>query len=119
MKKFTLIELLVVVAIIGILASILLPSLSQARLKAKGAVCKSNLKQLNIMSEVYSLDNDGTYVYSHDPVNTNAWFTKFTCQWSPYAHSYEEMKVLECPVIYSLTPGSLNDGGGVFTGISA
>ena len=114
MKKFTLIELLVVVAIIGILASMLLPSLGQARLKAKGAVCKSNLKQLHVMSEVYSLDNDGTYVYSYDQGHLNAWFTMFTYQTSPYAYSYEEMKVLECPVTDSIYPGDFPEGGGVF-----
>jgi len=58
MKKFTLIELLVVVAIIGILASILLPSLSQAREKSKTAYCISNLKQLGLTVELYKNDYD-------------------------------------------------------------
>lgn len=46
MKKFTLLELLIVCAIIGILVSILLPSLVEARNKTKAAACLSNLKQI-------------------------------------------------------------------------
>ena len=60
-KKFTLIELLVVVAIIGILASMLLPSLSKAREKTKIAVCKSNLKQQVMMFYMYAGDSDSKY----------------------------------------------------------
>ncbi|MCM8527998.1 MAG: type II secretion system GspH family protein [Lentisphaeraceae bacterium] len=43
--KFTLIELLIVVAIIGILLTLLVPSLRRAREAAKFAVCKSNQTQ--------------------------------------------------------------------------
>ena len=59
-KKFTLIELLVVVAIIGILASMLLPSLAQAREKTKQAVCISNLKQLAVGIHNFSATEKGT-----------------------------------------------------------
>ena len=58
MKKFTLIELLVVIAIIGILVSLLLPSLRSARLKAYDAVCISNQKQMGVMFSVYQAAND-------------------------------------------------------------
>jgi prepilin-type N-terminal cleavage/methylation domain-containing protein len=57
-KKFTLIELLVVVAILGILMSILMPSLSNARLKAQRAVCLSNLKNIYPAVMMYTDDNE-------------------------------------------------------------
>ncbi|WDE99358.1 type II secretion system protein [Lentisphaera profundi] len=59
-KPFTLIELLVVVAIIGILASLLLPSLGKARQKGMTAVCQSNLKQQAIIFSMYN-DDWGSY----------------------------------------------------------
>jgi prepilin-type N-terminal cleavage/methylation domain-containing protein len=61
--KFTLIELLVVISIIGILTSILLPTLSKARLKGQMAVCKSNLKQIYFAEMQYSTENN-QYVYT-------------------------------------------------------
>jgi len=56
-NSFTLIELLVVVAIIGILASLLLPALKSARDTAIRSQCMNNLRQHEMMVELYCDDN--------------------------------------------------------------
>lgn len=61
-RKFTLIELLVVVAMIAILLSILLPSLSNAREKSRQAICLSNQKQFGMGSFLQSKNDNNIMI---------------------------------------------------------
>lgn len=62
---FTLVELLVVIAIVGILASLMLPSLFRAKQRALGVACINNLKQLQLGIQIYASDHDDALPPNH------------------------------------------------------
>ncbi|AHF91896.1 hypothetical protein OPIT5_18370 [Opitutaceae bacterium TAV5] len=58
---FTLVELLTVIAIIGILAAIIIPTVGKVRESARAAQCGSNLRQIQLANILYAQDHNGKF----------------------------------------------------------
>ncbi len=105
-QKFTLIELLVVIAIIAILASLLLPALSNARNVAREIKCKSNLKQFATGLILYSDSNDSMMPAAY---MSPSYGWSETLSWPEFIYPYIGLKSpnhwkrttwpLPCPVV--------------------
>ena len=97
-RGFTLIELLVVIAIIAILAALLLPALSGAKKKGKGAECISNQKQIGIAFRLWANDNGEKFPWVVDAANGGSLNSiDWTDHFRAVSNELVTPKVLYCP----------------------
>lgn len=119
---FSLVELLVVVAIIGILVSLILPGLSNAKERSRRVVCASTVRQFVLAVQFYAADNrdvllkagtDATDPYdTHTPVLSRRSLTNLL--------KYLPERLIDCPSLHdtfeSKKSWRIYDGWGVAIG---
>ena len=111
-RAFTLIELLVVVAIISLLVSILLPSLTKARDLARISVCATQLHSLHLAIEFYVNDHVSEYPYLRQVTQSGFFGYGNWPDLRPLLNPYiGNPEVMYCPAggtTYPLNDGTLN-----------
>lgn len=91
-KGFTLIELLVVIAIIALLMSIIMPALSKAKTYAEETVCKSNIRQYLLATQMYANDHGDKLPNAWESLYSKINFldeTERYCRWHNPAYDLE------------------------------
>jgi len=129
---FTLVELLVVVAVIGVLASLLLPALSKARGRALAVACLNNVRQLGLAWQMYADDNRGRLAYNLGSAGGRGLAPRSTVNWvnniltweldsdntnvlslaegSLWPHTRHSASIYRCPSDTVLSPTQLGAG---------
>jgi prepilin-type N-terminal cleavage/methylation domain-containing protein/prepilin-type processing-associated H-X9-DG protein len=96
-RAFTLIELLVVIAIIALLMGILIPVLHKAREQGKDVICRSNLRQIGLATNLYAEDEDQQI--PRGAVGNAAWYMLFLpyLAQKPVGNDYHSVDIYRCP----------------------
>lgn len=102
---FTLIELLAVCAVVGILASLVIPVIFGGIMAANRAKCASNMRQIGTALQLYAADHDGTLpVTSHSTGDSRVkingeWIRTIEYSWiyqlADYLDHMDEIRI--CP----------------------
>jgi type II secretory pathway pseudopilin PulG len=107
-RGFTIMDLIVSLAVMMILISLLLPSLSSVRETANQVVCRSNVRQMGLGVQMYADDNAGRIPYSFNasslaPATYRPWATNTlriaTRGWDGLGYLYEQ-DYLPAPKLY-------------------
>jgi prepilin-type N-terminal cleavage/methylation domain-containing protein/prepilin-type processing-associated H-X9-DG protein len=116
-RAFTLIELLIVVAIIGLLAALLLPTLSRAKARAVRIKCASNLKEIGLAIQMYVNQSEDRlpgpvwigqpFQYDQTQTNTLIFFLGLDLGLLPPSLSTADAPIFLCPGYARLAPPAL------------
>lgn len=119
---FTLIELLVVIAILGLLISLLVPSLGRSKQLARRVVCLTNLRGMAVAASQYAAEGDGSYpLAKYTPQDTSeytyiSWDFRYRADGRIEAGllwlAEEHQKIQQCPSFR----GEANWAGDPYTG---
>src|ERR1017187_7955500 len=82
---FTLAELVVVVAMVGLLASMLAPTMARTKPNSASFQCQNNLRQLTFAWKMYADDNSGRLVYNGSGGGSSAGNEAWVGGWMDYS----------------------------------